>query len=55
MTDPASAPTHASRANVFQTEARWRRPEALVREGGEPANAPWYAHAARLFLRANWP
>ena len=48
--------THASRANVFKTEARWRLgADALVREGGEPANAPWYAHAARIFLRVIWP
>ena len=41
MNDTASALTHASRANVFQTEARWRLgADALVREGGEPASAP---------------
>ena len=56
MNDTASALTHASRANIFQTEARWRLgADALVREGGEPANAPWYAHAARIFLRVIWP
>lgn len=56
MNDPASAPGHASRANVFQTEARWHLgADALEREGGEPANAPWYAHALRLFLRVIFP
>ena len=56
MNDTVSAPTYASRANIFQSEARWRLgADALVREGGEPANAPWYAHAARIFLRVIWP
>ena len=56
MNDTASALTHASRANIFQTEARWRLgADALVREGGERANAPWYAHAARIFLRVIFP
>ena len=41
---------------MFQTEARWRlAADALEREGGEPANAPWYAHALRVFLRIIWP
>jgi len=56
MNDTASALTHASRANIFQTGARWRLgADALMREGGEPASAPWYAHAARIFLRVIWP
>jgi hypothetical protein len=56
MTDTASPPTHAARANIFQTKARWRLgADALVREGGEPAAAPWWAHALRLFLRVIWP
>ena len=56
MNDTASALTHVSRANIFQTEARWRlAPDALVREGGEPAPAPWWAHALRIFLRVIWP
>jgi hypothetical protein len=47
---------HASRANVFQREAFWRLSnEALARDGGEPADAPWYAHALRLYLRLLWP
>jgi hypothetical protein len=51
-----SGPTHASRANVFQREATWRvGAEALEREGGEPADAPWYAHALRFYLRLLWP
>ena len=56
MNEMAAAPTHASRANVFQTEARWRLgADALRREGGEPAEAPWWAHALRIFLRVIWP
>lgn len=51
-----SGPTHASRANVFQREATWRfGADALEREGGEPADAPWYAHALRFYLRLLWP
>lgn len=47
---------HASRANVFQREATWRLgADALERQGGEPADAPWFAHALRLFLRLIWP
>ncbi len=47
---------HRSRANVFQREAAWRLgAEALEREGGEPADAPWTAHAARFYLRLLWP
>jgi len=56
MNDTASAPTHASRANIFQTEARWRLgADALMHEGGEPAEAPWWARALRIFLRVIWP
>jgi hypothetical protein len=56
MNDMASALSHATRANIFQTEARWHlAPDALVREGGEPAAAPWWAHALRYFLRVIWP
>ena len=48
--------TYVSRANVFQTEARWHLgPDALEREGGEPAKAPWYTHALRLLLRVMFP
>jgi len=48
--------SHASRANIFQTEARWHLgADALVRDGGEPANAPWRAHALRVFFRVIWP
>ena len=47
---------HRSRANVFQREAVWRLgADALEREGGEPADAPWTAHAARFYLRLLWP
>jgi hypothetical protein len=56
MNDTASVLTHASRANIFQTDARWcLGADALVREGGAPANAPWWAHALRIFLRVIWP
>jgi len=56
MSDTAAAPSHASRAGIFQREARWRLgADALARDGGEPAAAPWWAHAARLFLRVIWP
>jgi hypothetical protein len=49
-------PAHMSRANVFQREATWRLgADALEREGGEPADAPWYAHAMRFYLRLLWP
>lgn len=51
-----SDPIHRSRANVFQREAVWRLgADALEREGGEPADAPWTAHAARFYLRLLWP
>lgn len=56
MNDTAPALTHASRANIFQTDARWRlTADALEREGGEPADAPRLAHALRLFLRLIFP
>jgi hypothetical protein len=48
--------SHVSRASIFQREATWRLgADALEREGGEPAAAPWWAHAARYFLRLVWP
>lgn len=51
-----SDPVHTSRANVFQREATWRLgADALARDGGEAADAPWYAHAVRLYLRLLWP
>jgi hypothetical protein len=51
-----SDPRHTSRANVFQQEATWRLgADALEREGGEPADAPWIAHALRWYLRILWP
>jgi hypothetical protein len=35
--------THSARADMFQREASWRLgPDALEREGGEPADAPWW-------------
>jgi hypothetical protein len=52
----ASALTHSSRANVFQREATWRiGADALERDGGEPADAAWYAHVLRFYLRLLWP
>ncbi len=52
MSDPVLS--HVSRASIFQREATWRLgADALEREGGEPAAAPWWAHAARYFLRAH--
>jgi hypothetical protein len=43
---------HSSRWSVFQREATWRLDgDALVREGGEPADAGWFPHAMRTFLR----
>jgi hypothetical protein len=52
----STVPAHRSRANVFQREATWRLGiDALEREGGEPADAPWYAHALRFYLRLLWP
>jgi len=51
-----SSLTHASRANVFQREATWcLTADALERRGGEPADAPWSAHALRFYLRLLWP
>jgi len=56
MSNTAAALSHASRANIFQTEARWHLgADALERDGGEPAAAPWWAHALRIFLRVIWP
>jgi hypothetical protein len=44
--------SHAARSDMFQREAIWRLgPDALEREGGEPADAPWWAHLARFYLR----
>jgi hypothetical protein len=43
---------HSARADMFQREATWRLgPDALERAGGEPAEAPWWAHVLRLYLR----
>jgi hypothetical protein len=43
--------THAARANIYQEEARWRLgPDALEREGGERAKAPWWARLSRAYL-----
>ncbi len=39
-----SEPVHVARANIFQREATWRlAADALERDGGEPAAAPWWA------------
>jgi hypothetical protein len=52
MTDTARPITHAARTDMFQREATWRLgPDALEREGGEPADAPWWAHLLRFYLR----
>lgn len=51
-----SEPVHVGRANIFQHEATWRlAADALEHDGGEPADAPWWAHAACYFLRIIWP
>jgi hypothetical protein len=51
MTLSADPVTHAARANIFQHEAVWRLAlDALEREGGEPANAPWWARLSRMYL-----
>ena len=43
---------HSARADMFQREATWRLgPDALERAGGEPADAPWWAHVLRFYLR----
>jgi hypothetical protein len=42
--------SHSARADMFQREATLR-PDALEREGGEPADAPWWARLARFYLR----
>ncbi len=43
---------HSTRSDMFQREATWRLgTDALEREGGEPAAAPWWAHLLRLYLR----
>jgi hypothetical protein len=47
---------HSARADMFQREATWRiGSDALEREGGEPAKAPWWAHLMRLYLRLIMP
>ncbi len=51
MTFPVGPITHAARANIFQQEAVWRlTPDALEREGGERAKAPWWARLMRGYL-----
>ena len=41
---------------MFQREATWRLgPDALEREGGEPADAPWWARLSRFYLRLIMP
>jgi hypothetical protein len=52
MTMSAQPIVHSARADMFQREATWRLgPDALEREGGEPADAPWWAHLLRFYLR----
>src|SRR5262245_48848051 len=41
---------HSARSDMFQREAAWRLgPDALEREGGEPAEAPWWARLLRFY------
>ncbi len=48
--------SHSSRWSVFQKEATWRlTADALERQGGEPADAGWFPHAMRIFLRILLP
>jgi hypothetical protein len=43
---------HRARVNAFQQEATWRLgPDALERDGGEPAAAPVWAQLARFVVR----
>jgi hypothetical protein len=52
MSGLAESIVHAARTDMFQREAVWRLgPDALEREGGEPADAPWWAHLLRFYLR----
>ena len=52
MNIAAQPVVHSARADAFQREAIWRLgPDALEREGGEPAKAPWWAHLMRFYLR----
>ena len=49
--------THTARSDMFQRAATWRLgPQALEREGGQPADAPWWAHLMRngLFILVPW-
>ena len=51
MTVSVGPITHAARANIYQHEAVWRlTPDALEREGGERAKAPWWARLMRAYL-----
>jgi hypothetical protein len=52
MNIAAQPVVHSARADMFQREAAWRLGlDALDREGGEPATAPWWAHLMRFYLR----
>jgi hypothetical protein len=52
MNIAAQPVAHSARADMFQREATWRLGAgALEREGGEPAQAPWWAHLLRFYLR----
>jgi hypothetical protein len=52
MNIAAQTIVHSARTDMFQREATWRLgPDALEREGGEPAKAPWWAHLMRFYLR----
>ena len=52
MNIAAQPVVHSARADAFQREATWcLGPDALEREGGEPAEAPWWAHLMRFYLR----
>jgi hypothetical protein len=52
MNSSAQPIVHNARADMFQREATWRLgAQALEREGGEPAAAPWWVRILRLYLR----
>jgi hypothetical protein len=52
MNSTAQPIVHSSRTDMFQREATWRLgAQALEREGGEPADAPWWARLLRFYLR----
>ena len=56
MNAPVDPIIHVARSDLFQCPAVWRlAPDALEREGGEPAAAPWWARLLRFYLRLIMP